>query len=156
MELKKVRRAVFSLRENSSRSPYAPVGRGKERYKISKRCGMEAVKVKKKKGGRPKKSVIRERTTGIRFSKTEHFIIQEKAKKAGLRLTTYIRQTAIESKVKTRMTEEEKIFIRQLIGLSNNINQIARVCHTEGVLRAMAYFEQIRIKIDQLLKNLKL
>ena len=90
---------------------------------------MEAVKVKKKKGGRPKKSVIRERTTGIRFSKTEHFIIQEKAKKAGLRLTTYIRQTAIESKVKTRMTEEEKIFIRQLIGLSNNINQIARVCH---------------------------
>lgn len=147
---------MFSLRENSSRSPYAPVGRGKERQKSSKRGGMEAVNVKKKKGGRPKKSVIRERTTGIRFSKTEHFIVQEKAKTAGLKLTTYIRQTAIEGRVQTRLTEEEKLFVRQLVGLSNNINQIARACHAEGALRAMIYFDQIRTQIDQLLKSLKL
>jgi hypothetical protein len=117
---------------------------------------METVKKRKKKVGRPKKSVVRERTTGIRFSKTEHFIVQEKARKAGLRLTTYIRQTAIEAQVQTRLTEEERHFVRQLIGFSNNINQIAKACHQEGVLRAMAYFDRLRIQIDQLLKKLKL
>lgn len=117
---------------------------------------METMNKKKKKGGRPKKLIVRERTTGIRFSKTEHFIVQEKAKKAGLKLTTYIRQSAIESKITSRLTEEERLFVRQLIGFSNNINQIAKACHEEGVMRAMVYFDRIRIQIDQLLKNLKL
>ena len=117
---------------------------------------METVKLRNKKGGRPQKPVTRERTTGIRFSKAEHFIVQEKAKKAGLRLTTYIRQAAIEARVQTRLTEEELLFVRQLIGFSGNINQIAKACHEEGMLRAMRYFEQYRIQIDQLLKNLKL
>ncbi len=117
---------------------------------------MEGVKEKKKKGGRPKKLIVRERTTGIRFSKTEHFIVHEKARKAGLKLTTYIRQTAINTEVQTRLTEEERMFVRQLIGFSNNINQIAKACHEEGVLRAMAYFDRLRIQLDQFLKNLKL
>lgn len=117
---------------------------------------MEEVKGKKKEGGRPKKTVVREKTTGIRFSKTEHFIVREKARKAGLRLTTYIRQTALDAHVQTRLTEEERMFVRQLIGFSNNINQIAKACHEEGVLRAMAYFDRLRIQIDELLKNLKL
>ena len=116
---------------------------------------METVNERHRRGGRPKKAAIRERTTGIRFSKTEHFIAQEKAKKAGLRLTTYIRQAAVEAKITTRMTEEEKSFVRQLIGFSNNINQIAKACHEEGVLRAMAYFDQVRDRIDHILNNLK-
>ncbi len=117
---------------------------------------METVKEGTKKGGRPKKAVIRTRTTGIRFSHTELFIVREKAKTAGLNLTAYIRQVAVETKVQTRMTAEERLFVRQLIGFSNNINQIARACHQEGVLKALLYFENFRIQIDQLLKNLKL
>jgi hypothetical protein len=116
---------------------------------------MESVKDRKRSGGRPKKPVIRERTTGIRFSKTEHFIVQEKAKKAGLRLTSYIRQSAIEAKVQTRLTQDEQGFVRQLIGFSNNINQIARACHQEGVLKGFQYFEWIGTRIDQILKKLK-
>ena len=116
---------------------------------------MEPVKEKNKKGGRPKKGVVRTRTTGIRFSTTEHFIVREKARTAGLNLTTYIRQTAVEAQVKTRLTAEERLFVRQLIGFSNNINQIARACHQEGVLKALLYFENFRVQIDQLLKNLK-
>ncbi len=116
---------------------------------------MDFVKVNSKKGGRPKKAVVRERTTGIRLSKTEHFIVQEKARKAGLRLTTYIRQTAVEGRVQTRLTTEEQGFVRQLIGFSNNINQIARACHQEGVLKGLRYFEEIGAKIDQILRRLK-
>jgi Bacterial mobilisation protein (MobC) len=117
---------------------------------------MDTVKEGTKKGGRPKKAVIRTRTTGIRFSNTEHFIVREKARAAGLNLTTYIRHAAVEAKVQTRLTAEERLFVRQLIGFSNNINQIARACHQEGVLKALRYFENFRLQIDQLLKNLKL
>jgi len=109
-----------------------------------------------KKGGRPKKAIVRTRTTGIRFSTLEHFVVREKARTAGLNLTTYIRQAAVESKVQTRLTAEERLFVRQLVGFSNNINQIARACHQEGVLKALHYFENFRIQIDELLKNLKL
>jgi hypothetical protein len=116
---------------------------------------METVKERNKRGGRPKKKVVRERTTGIRFSKTEHFIVQEKARKAGLRLTTYIRQTAVEARVQNRLTQEEQIYVRQLIGFSNNINQIARACHQEGVLKALRYFDEFGAQIDQLLKKFK-
>ncbi len=117
---------------------------------------MEPVKEGTKKSGRPKKAVIRTRTTGIRFSNTELFIIREKARTAGLNLTTYIRQASVEAKVQTRLTAEERLFVRHLIGFSNNINQIARACHQEGVLKALLYFENFRIQIDTLLKNLKL
>jgi hypothetical protein len=117
---------------------------------------MDTVKERNKKGGRPKKGVIRTRTTGIRFSQTELFIVREKARNVGLNLTTYIRQAAVETKVQTRLTAEERFFVRQLIGFSNNINQIARACHQEGILKALRYFENFRTQIDQLLKNLKL
>jgi Bacterial mobilisation protein (MobC) len=117
---------------------------------------MEPVNEGTKKSGRPKKAIIRTRTTGIRFSNTELFIVREKARKAGLNLTTYIRQAALEAKVETRLSEEERFFVRQLIGFSNNINQIARACYQEGVLKALLYFENIRIKIDALLKKLKI
>jgi hypothetical protein len=116
---------------------------------------MEQEAGKSKKGGRPKKAIIRDRTTGIRFSKTEYFIVQEKAKKAGLKMTVFIRQTAIESKIISRLTMEEKLAIQNLIGQSRNINQIAKACHTEGVLKALLYFENFRSKIDLILQKLK-
>jgi hypothetical protein len=116
---------------------------------------MEQEISKPKKGGRPKKTVVRDRTTGIRFSKTEYFIVKQKAKKAGLKMTTYIRKSAIESKIISRLTLDEKFAIQNLIGQSRNINQIAKACHTEGLLTALRYFENFRSKIDQILLKLK-
>lgn len=107
------------------------------------------------KGGRPKKLVRRERTTGIRFTKTEHFIVKEKASKAGLKMTAYVRQMAINGMVKSRLTEDESRFVRQLVGMSNNINQLTKSCHEEGMLKAMMYFERYRNQIDYLLQKLR-
>ena len=99
--------------------------------------------------------IVRQRTTGVRFSATEYFIVQAKAKKAGLKITTFIRQAAVDGKIKTRLTENEQVYVRDLIGQSRNINQIAKACHTEGVLKALLYFENIRSQIDEILLKLK-
>jgi len=54
-----------------------------------------------------------------------------------------------------RLTEEERQFVKQLIGMANNINQLTKACHQEGLLSAMLDFERYRTGIDELLKKLK-
>jgi hypothetical protein len=90
---------------------------------------METVRAKKKPAGRPTKTVKKEIRTAIRWSKTEHFIIRQKAAKAGLKVSAYLRQIAIEGKVTTRLNEEERQFVRQLIPMSNNLNQLTKNSH---------------------------
>jgi hypothetical protein len=116
---------------------------------------MEKMIMQRKKAGRPAKAIKKETRTTVRFSKTEFFIITEKADKAGINLSDYIRQAAIQREIKPRLTDEDRHFVRQLIGMANNLNQLAKLCYQEGILRGMAYFETFRQKIDDILKRLK-
>ena len=120
-----------------------------------KRGSMEDVKPQKKKAGRPTKAFKKEVRACIRYSKAEYFIIRQKASKAGIKPSVYVRQITINGQVKSRLTEEERHFVKQLIGMANNLNQLAKACHEEGALRAMRYFENYRDAIDGLLKQLK-
>jgi hypothetical protein len=116
---------------------------------------METVSVKKKKSGRPIKATRREVRACIRYTKSEHFIIREKASKAGIRPSEYIRQVTINGQVRTRLTTEERQLARQLVGMANNLNQLAKACHQEGLLPAMLYFEGYRNQVDTILQKLK-
>ena len=106
--------------------------------------------------GRPRKDVKKDIVTGTRFSKIEHYVIQQKATKSGLKLSEYISQMAIMGEVKARMSEEERHFVRQLIGMANNLNQLTKQAHQQGLLTALMHFEEYRNKIDGLLKTLKI
>jgi hypothetical protein len=116
---------------------------------------METVRVKRKKAGRPAKTVKKEIRVSVRFTRPEYFTIKEKAAKAGLKPSAYIRQVGIYAIVIPRLTDEERQFARQLIGMANNLNQLAKSCHQEGALRAMMYFESYRTQLDEILKKLK-
>lgn len=116
---------------------------------------METVRKKKKKAGRPVKIIKRQIRKTIRFTGNEFFIVKENAGKAGLKPSEYIRQTAIYATIKARLTPEERIIIKALIGMSNNINQIAKACHRENVLQAMFYFQSSIKEFDEILKKLK-
>ena len=116
---------------------------------------METVRVKRRKVGRPAKTVKKEIRACVRFTRPEYFIIKEKAAKAGVKVSAYIRQIGIYAAVTPRLTDEERQFVRQLIGMANNLNQLAKSCHQEGALRAMQYFESYRATLDEILKKLK-
>lgn len=111
--------------------------------------------VEKLMAGRPRKAIKRESGTGVRFTKAEYFIVRQKANKAGLKLTEYIRAMAIEGKVIARLNEEEKNFFRQLIGMANNLNQLTKKAHQEGMLKAILHLEKYCKQIDQLLIQLR-
>ncbi|WP_018614912.1 plasmid mobilization protein [Segetibacter koreensis] len=115
---------------------------------------MEKVRSPKKKAGRPAKMIKREIRACVRFTKTEYFIIRQKASKAGIKPSAYIRQIAINEVVMTRLSEEERQFVRQLVGMSNNLNQLAKNSHKEGMLKTMVYFENYRSQLDVLLQKL--
>jgi len=116
---------------------------------------METVTKATKKAGRPIKISKKETRKTIRFSTEEYFIVKEKAAKAGIKPSEFIRQAAIYANIKTRLTQEERIFIKALVGMANNINQIAKACHRENVLQAMYYFQSTIKQLDEILKKLK-
>ncbi|MDH7464674.1 plasmid mobilization relaxosome protein MobC [Chitinophagaceae bacterium 26-R-25] len=156
---KPVRRAVFLSNKNWPKgqkhgSPLLPVV-DKGRRKIRNSVVMEAEKKTKKKTGRPPKTNKKEVRACVRFSKLEYFILEQKAKKAGINVSTYLRQLAIKATITSRLSPEEITICRQLIGMASNINQVARVCHREGLYEAMQYFEQYRKAFDTILQKLK-
>jgi Mobilization protein NikA len=109
----------------------------------------------KHKGGRPRKLVRREIIKGIRFTKSKYFVVKEKAAKAGTSVCFYIRETALRGKIVSRLNEEERQFVRQLIGMANNLNQLTRKGHEEGLLTAVMMFEKYKNLIDELLIKLR-
>lgn len=113
------------------------------------------MKEDKHSGGRPKKAIKREAATGVRFTKAEYFIVKQKAKKAGYKITQYIRVMSVEGQVIARLSPEEKEMIPQLIGMSNNLNQLAKKAHKAGMLTAMLQFEKNRDDLDRILNRLK-
>lgn len=116
---------------------------------------VQKLKQKKRKGGRPLAPVKRQKIISVRFTKTEHFIASQKADKAKLSLSDYIRESAIHAFVKARFSEEDRHFYRQFTGLANNINQMAKLAHQEGLLSALFRFEKELSMIDEALKRFK-
>ncbi len=105
--------------------------------------------------GRPKKAVKKEIIKSIRFSRAEYFIIKQNASKAGTKITFYIRHMAVEEKIVSRLNDEERLFVRQLIGMANNLNQLTKKGHQEGLPTAILMFEKYKNLIDELLEKLK-
>lgn len=116
---------------------------------------MEDVPVKKSKGGRPLQSLKKDIKISVRFNRQEYFILKEKAISAGIKPSAYIRQVVIKTKITSRISIEEMQLFRQLAGMAVNINQVARVCHREGLFEAMQYFELYRKQLDGVMQKLK-
>jgi len=114
----------------------------------------ETIKIKHI-GGRPQKPVRKEIIRSIRFSKTEYYILKQNAMKAGTKITAYIRQMALQGKIISRLNEEERQFVRQLIGMANNLNQLTKKGHQEGFITAVLMFEKYKNLMDELLEKLK-
>lgn len=109
----------------------------------------------KRSGGRPKKPVRRDIVKGIRFTKAEFYVVKQKAAKAGIGISLFIRQMSINGKIKPLLDEEERQFVRQLVGMANNLNQLTKKGHQEGFLTAVLMFEKYKNSIDELLDKLK-
>lgn len=63
----------------------------------------------------------------VRLSFTENALIKRKAKDAGRTQSRFVREAALGVEIKPKQfTEEEKALYKILVGLANNMNQIAK------------------------------
>ena len=62
---------------------------------------------------------------------------------------------AINGKVMQRLNEEERQFVRHLVGISNNLNQLTKKAHQAGMQAIIINLEQYIDIIDELLLQLK-
>ncbi len=116
---------------------------------------MEAMEKHGKAPGRPVQIVKKVHRLAVRLSAAEYFIVREKAGQAGMKPSAYLRESVLYAQVKPRITREELSVIRQLIGMANNLNQIARVCNREGIASGMRYFGDLAKQMDGLLNRLR-
>lgn len=105
----------------------------------------------KKNAGRPTLPTKRENPLGVRLTSAERFIILQKAEKAGMTLTAYVRQMAIRGKVIARLNEEDRQILRTLIQMAGEISHVAKVASDSGILPAMFEYESLRNRIDNLI-----
>lgn len=108
-------------------------------------------------GGRPPLDKIEKRTEILSFKCTvlERHIINGKAMTAGVTLGEYIRNTAINGNITTRLTPEDIKLIRSLSGMANNLNQLAKNANTFGYAAESESVSELADEIDKIIKLIK-
>jgi hypothetical protein len=104
--------------------------------------------------GRPKKARKQEKHIGYAVTTAQYFIIQQKAAKANVNLSDYMRQTAVHGYVKARWSPEERLMIKKLIEMSGDIHRLVDLAKTEGAVGTALFFSNYRDEIDQIIKKL--
>ena len=105
--------------------------------------------------GRPKKAIVQEKFIGYYVTRAQYFVILQKAKKAGVTISDYMRQVAIEKQIKPRWTEEERLMIRQLVGMSGELHQLVEKTPKDGAVQTVLYLTRLRDGMDELIKKLR-
>ena len=104
--------------------------------------------------GRPKKARIQEKNIGFFVTKLQYFVIQQKAAKAGVNISDYMRQVAVNAQVKAKWTEEECRMVKQLIGMSGELHQLVELARKEGVVRTVLHLSKLRETMDIIFNTL--
>ena len=97
----------------------------------------------------------RTRIVSVRVSLDEERAIVLKAHQAKQSISTFMRNVSLNQKVMTRLNDEERNMVRQLIGMSNNLNQLAKNSHTQNLLTLAQAIIEMLGKINVLLNSIK-
>ena len=86
-------------------------------------------------GGRPRaaKGKARTKTLSTKLSVAEWKIVMKRIADAGKRPSVYLREVLLSGRVVAARTQEDRRQIRMLEGGCNNLNQLARLAHQQGV-----------------------
>jgi len=105
-----------------------------------------------KKVGRPKKERRQEKHIGFYVTTRQYFVIQQKAAKARVNMSDYMRQAGVNAYVKEKWTEEEREQVRRIVAQSADIHQLVEIAGKEGALQAVLIFTKYREVLDSTLK----
>lgn len=104
-----------------------------------------------KRGGKPRKKLSEKRSYSVllKLNTMEYLMLKTKANKAGINRNEFLKMLISESQVKARVTPEQMKGIKQLTGMANNINQIARRLNTYGVSTMSTELKLLKLLVDK-------
>ena len=88
------------------------------------------------------------------FCREEYYSLKSKARLAGISLSEYIRMAIKNNEVKQRLSPEHLGYIRQLSGMANNINQIARKANAAGYAETHRENRDMIDQLDNIVKQI--
>lgn len=83
----------------------------------------------------------------IRISSEDKKLIEKKAEETGLSVSQYFRKMALEGSILKVEPEDKKT----LTGIANNLNQIARIANTTGVVP----YKEVEENLTNLIKEIR-
>lgn len=107
--------------------------------------------VRRRLPGRPKKGIKRSEILMIRLTPTERLLIEDKSKKAGMKPSEWLRNSAKGISIIPRFSNEETGWFRMLSGLANNLNQLTHLAHVHGLISLSSKCRTMVTQIEQLL-----
>ena len=110
--------------------------------------------VKRKQTGRPRKAIKRSTFLMVRMTPTERLLIEERSKRAGIKPSDWFRRSAKSAKLYPRFTAEETGWFRMLSGLANNLNQLTKLAHNNGLFLLANDCKELLKKIEELLDKI--
>ena len=104
--------------------------------------------------GRPTKRATEKKgyKVSLKMATEEYYSLKSKARLAGISLSEYVRSVVKKSEVRQRLSPEHLVYIRQLSGMANNINQIARKANAAGYAEACKEWGNRIDGLDNILK----
>ena len=112
---------------------------------------------KKKSKGRPTVADARRlsKAVTVKFSKIDYEILRTRSRKANRRLAEYIRESVLKSEVVQPRTEADLKEYRTLVGMANNLNQLARLSHQEGIYYTSLQLDRLLAEISNIVRTYK-
>ncbi len=112
---------------------------------------------KKKSKGRPTVADARRlsKAVTVKFSKIDYETLRTRSRKANRRLAEYIRESALQSEVVQPRTEADLKEYRTLVGMANNLNQLAKLSHQEGIYYTSLQLDRLLAEISDIVRAYK-
>ena len=114
------------------------------------------------KGGRPRLGKVRrkDKAVTVRYGSLEYDIVCYRARQAGYRrLAEYVRQASVHAEVKQNIIQRHNDAFRDMAGLCNNLNQLTKLAHAQGLsaieVTIAELLPQIKTLINKLIKDIK-
>jgi hypothetical protein len=95
---------------------------------------MENLSIQKNKGGRPKVDDFNKKSQviSVRYTETELATIEVKSKMAAKSVRDFIRESALNSEVKSKISVEQFSEIKKINLIGNNLNQLTKLAYQRG------------------------
>ena len=117
---------------------------------------MKAIK-NRNKNGRPVKGLSEKKAykVTVKMATEDFYTLKAKAKFAGINRCEFIRRCIHSSVVQQRLTTELMKHIRQLCGMANNVNQIARTANAAGYFDVHLRCLEMNARLDKVIKRIE-